>query len=262
MSDVDVYALQPEVERVFRSVRERVRDVYARPPRRADRKEDGTLVTRLDHELDEWLGSELLDLHPQWGLVTEESGEVREGTPTWHLDPLDGTLNFTRRLPLFACQAALMDGTEPLFAAIYDPLHDDFAWAGKDAGAWRNGARLQVARRPLSDAVVCVDIARTGAFVNQPETLARVRKAVFRMRALGCVALNLLTVASGSADAFLGTRRHPSQLHDIAPGVLCVREAGGVATRVDGGDVIADPRSMIAAHDELHAHLVELARGT
>lgn len=255
MTDLDVYALQPEVERVFRGVRDRVRDVYARPPRRADRKEDGTLVTRLDRELDEWLGSELLDLHPDWGLVTEESGEVRAGTPTWHLDPLDGTLNFTRRLPLFVCQAALLDGTDPLFAAIYDPLHDVFAWAGKGAGTWRNGARLAVADRQIGEAVVFVDIARGGSFVTRPETLAELRRSVFRVRALGCVGMNLLSVASGTADAFLGTRRNLSQLHDVAPGVLCVREAGGLATRVDGGDALVEPRSMLAAHPDLHAQL-------
>lgn len=258
MTRVDAESLVPEIERAFRATREVVLEAFRRPEERPSRKEDGTVVTELDHELEGRLSRALLDLDARWGLFGEEGGVLREGSPTWHLDALDGTLNFSRRLPLFVSQAALLDEGEPVLAVIYDPLRDLFAWAAAGAGAWREGERLEVARRPIRDALLLVDIARRGALVQRPELLPRLRRSVFRMRSLGCAGIHLLSVAAGHADAFLGTRESPSPLHDVAPGTLFVREAGGRVTSFDGGSALEDRRSLLAANPDLHAALREL----
>ena len=249
---LDPAALRLALEPTFRGVAGVVRDAFARPPAPTERKADGTVVTRLDHELEARITTALLRLDATWGVIAEESGILREGTPTWYVDALDGSLNFSRRIPLFVCQAVLMDGNTPQFAVIYDPLHDRLAWAAAGAGAWREGQRLRVARRPLEDALLLVDIARSGAFVTNPEAIPKLRRAVLRLRSLGCVGLHFLSVAAGEADAFLGTRRRPSPLHDVGPGTLFVREAGGLVTNLQGEDVIPDRRSILAAHHELH----------
>jgi len=248
----------PELERAFRATRDVVREAFLRPAQKPARKDDGTVVTALDHELEARLAQALLDLDPRWGVVGEEGGVLREGTPTWHLDALDGTLNFSRRLPLFVSQAALVDEGEPVLAVVYDALRDLFAWSARGEGAWREAERLHVARRPASEALLLVDIARRGVLVQRPELLPRIRRHVYRMRSLGCVGIHLVSVAAGEADAFLGSRGGPSPLHDVAPGTLFVREAGGLVTSLDGEDPLADRRSLLAAHPELHRALLEL----
>lgn len=222
---------------------------------RPGRKEDGTVVTDLDHELESRIADALLALDADWGVTGEEGGGLRSGSPTWHLDALDGTLNFSRRIPLFVCQAALVEGHVPLVAVIYDPLRDVFAWAARGRGAWEEGVRLAVGRRPVEDALLLVDIALSGAFVRRPDLLPKLRRNVFRMRSLGCAGLHLLSVAAGRADAFYGARRRPSPLHDVAPGVLFIQEAGGLVTSGDGGPPLEDRRTLLAAHHELHGLL-------
>lgn len=249
---MDARAIRDALEPVLRGLRPTVVEAFSRPRREVHRKLDGTVVTSLDRELERRITDALLDLDPHWGVTAEESGRIRDGRPTWFLDALDGSLNFARRLPLFVSQAVLMDGEQPLFAVLYEPLRDQFAWAAHGEGAWREGQRLHVARRPIEDALLLVDIARTGAFVTHSEMIPRLRRSVYRMRSFGCVGLNFLEVATGAADAFLGTRRTPSPLHDVGPGVLFVREAGGVATNLRGTDAILDRRSFLVAHHELH----------
>ena len=257
---LDVDALLPELERAFRGVRDIAREAFRAPPGRPGRKADGTVVTSLDHALEARLSKTLLALDRDWGVTGEEGGVLREGSPTWHLDALDGTLNFSRRLPMFVCQAALVDGAEPLIGIIYDPLRDVFAWCARGRGAWEEGSRLQVSRRPIEDALLLVDVARSGAFVHRPELLPKLRRNVFRMRSFGCAGLHLLSVAAGRADAFYGARRRPSPLHDVAPGVLFIQEAGGLVTSGDGQPPLEDRRTILAAHHDLHGTLRTLVR--
>jgi myo-inositol-1(or 4)-monophosphatase len=257
---LDVEALVPELERTFRGVRDVARSAFRAAPSRPGRKEDGTVVTALDHELESRLAAALLALDDDWGVVGEEGGTLRAGNPAWHLDALDGTLNFSRRIPLFVCQAALVDGDEPLLAVIYDPLRDVFAWAARDRGAWEEGSRLRVSRRPVEEALLLVDVARSGAFVQRPDLLPKLRRGVFRVRALGCAGLHLLSVAAGRADAFFGSRGRPSPLYDVAPGVLFIQEAGGLVTSGEGGPPLQDRRTLLAAHPDLHAALQTLLR--
>jgi myo-inositol-1(or 4)-monophosphatase len=253
--------LAPAVERAFRAVRGEVEAAFRRAPGPVEMKEGRTVVTDLDRRLEARLAEALLALDPAFGLVGEESGVVRADTPTWHLDPLDGTLNFSRRLPVFGCQAALLEGADPLFAAVYEPLRDDFAWAARGEGAWRQGRAMRVSRRPLADALLLANVSRGGSFVRDPPQFARVRRAVYRLRALGTVALQLRDVADGAAEGFYGSRDAPSPLHDLAPGALLVREAGGIVTDGHGGDPFADRRSLLAAPPHLHGALLGLLEG-
>jgi fructose-1,6-bisphosphatase/inositol monophosphatase family enzyme len=155
----------------------------------------------------------------------------------------------------------LLDGERPVFAAIYEPLQDDFAWAAHGEGAWREGRRMGVADRALEDAVVLLDVSKSGVFARRPDVLPRLRRAVYRVRALGSVGIQLRDVAAGSADAFVGSRANPSPLHDVAPGALLVREAGGIATDLAGGDALRDRRSLVAASPGVHAALCALVGG-
>ncbi|MFV1958429.1 MAG: inositol monophosphatase [Planctomycetota bacterium] len=254
--------LVPGVEAAFRAVRAPILEVFASPPVPVEHKDDGTVVTDLDRRLEERLAEALLALDPAFGLVGEEGGLRREGDPVWHLDPLDGTLNFTRRLPLFAVQTVLVEeGRVPLFAAIYDPLADVFGWAGRGEGAWWGGERLAVSRRGRDRALLVLDLARGGRFVTEEGFLARLRRAVYRARALGCVALDLAAVARAQAEGFVSTRRGRTPVHDFGPGLLFVREAGGLVTTFEGADPFDGCTSLLAAPPAIHADLLEVVGG-
>lgn len=257
---MDVSHLAAPLERALRALRPLVQEVWDAPPGAFERKADRTVVTELDRQLEDRLAEALLALDPTFGFVGEEGGERRPGRPTWYVDPLDGTLNFSRRLPWFAMQAALVDGDQPILAAIYEPLPDDFAWAARGVGAFRQGRPIRVATRPLEDALLFLDLPRRGRLVREPDLLPPLRRAVYRARAVGTIALMLRDVACGAADAFYGSRDSGVALHDLAPGLLLVREAGGVVTDERGGDVWKTRTSLLAAAPETHRALLPLVR--
>ncbi|MGE0192715.1 MAG: inositol monophosphatase family protein [Planctomycetota bacterium] len=256
----DYAALAQPVGAALRALRPIVLEAFAKPPDPERRKDDGSSITALDTALEELLAASLLALDATFGLRSEEAGWMREGRPTWHLDPLDGTANFERRLPLFASQVALMDGVRPLFGAIYDPLADDLTWAAAGAGAWREGRRLRMPDRPLADARVVLDLAEDGLFMDDPDLVRRVRRSCYRVRALGSAAIHFREIASGVLDAYLGGRATPTPLHDLGPGLLLVREAGGRDSDGHGGDPLVRQRVVVAGSPRVHDGLVALLR--
>lgn len=256
MKDYASYA--PTIEAAMRATRPRVLAAYREPAEAAQFKEDGSAVTELDLALERELGGHLMAIDPAFGVYGEESGVLRAGAPTWHLDPLDGTANFQRRLSVFGSQLVLVDGIEPLFAAVYEPLTDEFTWAARGAGTWHEGRRMTMAKREPKDCVVHLDIARAGLFRDAPELITAVRSGCYRARALGSVAVHLRDVATGAADAYLGGRVHASPVHDMAPGVLLVREAGGITSNGRGGDPLIERGVLVAGAAPVHEWLCEL----
>ncbi len=256
MTDFAAYA--PTVEAAMRATRPQVLAAYHEPAGETAFKEDGTAVTDLDVALEQELGAVLMKIDPAFGVYGEESGTLREGSPTWHLDPLDGTANFARRLSVFGSQLVLMDGIEPLFAAIYEPLTDEFTWAAKGAGTWHEGTRVRMRPREPEHCVVHLDIARGGLFRDHPELIARIRRGCYRARALGSVAVHLRDVATSAADAYVGGRVHVSPIHDLGPGALLVREAGGLATDDRRVDALVDRGVLVAGAAPVHDWLCEL----
>ena len=250
--------LAAPVEAAMRATRPQVLAAYRSTPGRTRFKEDGSPVTDLDTALESQLGETLMALDADFGLRGEESGWMREGTTAWHLDPLDGTANFARRIAVFGSQVVLMEGDEPVFAAVYEPLTDVFTWAAAGAGTWHEGERVRVPDREPKHAVVTVDVARSGLFRERPELIATIRSGCYKVRALGSVAVQLRDVAIGASEGFLGGRVSISPIHDLAPGTLLIREAGGIVSDGRGADALLERKRVVAAAPAVHEWLCGL----
>lgn len=210
---------------------------------RVEFKSDRSEVTEHDRAAEGAIAAFLRQRRPYDGFLGEESSDPAapaaasawtasshgSGTPegvTWVVDPIDGTRNFTRGAPLFACSVAAMRGGRPIAGAIYDPLRDQMFSAAQGRGAWRGDARLRVAGPPGAAGAqrpgMIVAIPSSAA----PATAALVQQIIDRhvVRNLGCTTLHLVMVASGQIDAAL---MNNTRLWDIAAGAIIVSEAGG-----------------------------------
>ena len=78
---------------------------------------------------------------------------------------------------------------------------------------------------------------------------------------MGSVAIHMRDVAIGAADAYLGGRRHVTPLHDLGPGTLLIREAGGLVTDESGQDALIERRLTIAGSPQVHGWLTEVVSG-
>ncbi|MBI4580756.1 MAG: inositol monophosphatase [Planctomycetes bacterium] len=201
----------------------------------ATRKADRSLVTDADQAVQDFLMGEIARRFPADAVISEETqaDPDRHALATaarrcWVIDPIDGTRNYVRRVPMFTVSVAVMQEGSPVVAWIYNPMTDHMYSACRGGGAWLNDSRIEAARQPpTGDVFLGLPSGREEPL--PPVAHGWIDRMVFR--ATGSTALNLALVASGSLDAAFAAR---CRLWDMAAGALIVEEAGAVVTDHSG----------------------------
>ena len=221
-------------------------------------KTDSDLVTEYDKRTEDFLVGLIQTHFPEHSIIGEENGH-QAGNPVarWIIDPIDGTTNYAHGLPYFCISVAFVDEEGSKLGVIYDPAHDECFSAERGKGAFLNGQPIHVSQTQEMKRALMV----TGFSHNLDEHVDRnielfqeMNESVRAMRRMGAAALNMANVAAGRMDAYWELLVKP---WDIAAGLLIVREAGGIATRIDGSsDTILEPPCDIlcctpALHDEM-----------
>jgi myo-inositol-1(or 4)-monophosphatase len=221
-------------------------------------------VTETDREIERLLTRRVHERFPADGVFGEEFGpDNAEGQlpagRVWHLDPIDGTLNFALGLPNFCTSMALMDGNDILAACVYSPLLDEGFTATAGAGARLNGEPIRVSDRgQLSEAIISAQLQKGGRFVRNAQLLQAIILRTMKMRRLGTIALEMAYLAAGRYDAMVAGRGRPQQLYDVAPGILLVTEAGGRISDHLGQPYRPYTTDLIATNGLIHAELIAL----
>jgi myo-inositol-1(or 4)-monophosphatase len=222
------------------------------------------LVTEADLGSQKAIQEFLQGRFPSNGFLGEEdaSAKLRPGPdapPTWIVDPLDGTTNYVHDFPLYAVSVGLQVAGELVVGVVYDPSRQEMFSAARGLGAWLGEERLRtsaVAR--LEEALLATGFPPD--MRGQEQALAWWHHFSLRAQSLrrtGSTALNLAYVACGRFDGYWAFDNH---VWDIAGGVVLVREAGGLVTRVDGGELDPYRPESLASNGPLHAALVESMR--
>jgi myo-inositol-1(or 4)-monophosphatase len=170
-------------------------------------------------------------------VITEERGTLEVaggGDATIVVDPIDGSLNAKRDMPLYALSIAVASGPtmRDVEFGFVGAVGETF-WARRGEGAWLDGERLAVAGGELE--VLGVESARPELVAAASERLAAT--GARRLRMIGSIALSLCYVGAMRFDAMLSLRTCRSV--DAAAAQLVVREAGGFVTFPDAGDLDA-----------------------
>jgi myo-inositol-1(or 4)-monophosphatase len=170
--------------------------------------------------------------HPDHGWQSEEAGLRESPSPyRWVIDPLDGTSNYAHGYPHFSVSVALLLHDRSIAGAVYDPMRDECFDTAVGQGVTLNGRPARVSEIATLDRA----LVSTG-FPYTPERRAKVAdltaraiEAVQMLRRSGSAALDLAYVASGRSEAHW---EFYLSLHDVAAGLLLVREAGGYASEM------------------------------
>ena len=223
-------------------------------------KPDRTYVTAADREIERLVRTRLADRFPAHGIVGEEYGdEDRPGEFRWIVDPIDGTANFVRGVPVFALLLAVERDGELQAGVVSAPAMGERWFAARGLGAWAEGGasgagvrrRLAVSRvAALGDAQVvygaATDVQRSGRAPGFTALLGD----VWRDRGFGDF-WGYCLVAEGAAEAMVEA---DLKIWDLAAPALLVEEAGGRITdltgerRLDGGTALATNGLL---HDEV-----------
>ena len=220
------------------------------------------LVTEIDHKSEELLVSRILSAFPDHTIVAEESGLTQGSLQhLWYIDPVDGTSNYSRGLPMFCVSIAYAYQGKMSLAAVYDPLRDECFYAEKGKGAFLNGSPIHVAETSELMASMLVtgfpyDMDQENNNVDNFITM--VRKA-HTVRRLGSAVLDQAYVAMGRLDDYWEAG---VSAWDIAAGTLLIEEAGGLVTRINGDpDYMKPPYDILAANPVLHRKMLAELKG-
>lgn len=221
------------------------------------------LVSEADHRSEEAIVSLLRRRFPDHAILSEEVGQLaasKGSAVEWIIDPLDGTTNFVRGLPLYAVAIACRVRGRLEVGVVHDPEGDNQFWGSRGGGSWWNSRRMAVSSRPtLQGAFLATGFPlRSRGVLDLSLPVYREAFAQARaMRRIGAAALDLAYTAAGVYDGFFEIGLSP---WDVAAGALLVAEAGGVVTDLAGGDRYLETGHVLAAGSALHQELCELAQ--
>ena len=219
-------------------------------------KSDLSPVTQADREAEAAIVEVLTRTCPEYGILGEEYGSVGDQQVRWIVDPIDGTRNFVRRIPIWATLIALEERGEITVGVIHVPATGELYTARRGAGAWRNGERISVSDIGGIDEAFFIH-AGLGLVRQQGwwEGFARLIDATDRQRGFGDF-MGYTMVAEGKAEIYAELDLKP---WDLAAPRIVVEEAGGRFTDFDGRPTIY-AGTAIATNGRMHDAALALLR--
>jgi len=187
-------------------------------------------LTLADLESDRVIGEHLRAAFPKDAILSEETVDDPSrlaNDRVWIVDPVDGTKEFTKRIPEFGVSIALTVRGEPVVGVILNPAAGCAVWASQGDGTFRDGTRVRVSEKArLEDAVVIA--SRTEISRDQ---FAPYDGWFAELRPVGSIAWKLACIASGEGDLNISVA--PKNEWDVCAGDVLVREAGGIYVGFD-----------------------------
>lgn len=215
---------------------------------RVETKADLTPVTDADRAVERALRERIAAVRPDDTVLGEEEGD-EGGAVRWIVDPIDGTKNFSRGLPVWATLIALERDGFVVCGVVSAPALGHRWWAARGEGAWRDGERIAVSG--------IATLADAAASCSEGADLALLESRVWHARGIGDFWQHVL-VAEGALDAVVDSRL---AIWDYAAVALVVEEAGGRSGAPDG----AAPRpneQLVSTNGLVHDELLALLHGS
>ena len=220
-------------------------------------KAPGDFVTSADKRTEKILINELQKAHPDYGIVTEESGIINKENVNnrWIIDPIDGTFNFLNGVPQFAISVAYEENKEIICGVILNPITNEMFCAEKGSGAYLNNSRIRVSmKKRLEDALLV-----TGG----PKQTSKIKEKIFseyikisnnssNVRKFGSAALDMAYVACGRFDGYW---QREINLWDVAAGIVLVKEAGGFVDFFEEDTMSSLKKNILATNSSIHDEL-------
>lgn len=225
-----------------------------------EHKDDDQLVTEVDKACERLIVEGIVANYPDHDIIAEEgTGERRDSTFTWHIDPLDGTTNYAHRFPFFGVSIGLEKRGELVMGTVYDPNRDELFAAEKGCGATLNEAPIHVSSvNRLKDALLATGFAyvdRSGSRVDNVDYFEAFLKTGRAVRRPGSASIDLAYVACGRLEGFWELNLKP---WDMAAGALIIEEAGGKVTSFDGSRFDLYGTSILASNSLIHEHMMAI----
>jgi myo-inositol-1(or 4)-monophosphatase len=218
------------------------------------------LVTEYDHRAEEAILTFVKQNVPDSHFLAEESGATgKDAKYLWIVDPLDGTVNFAHRIPIFCVSIAVETKGKVVCGVIFHPITHELFAAEAGKGAFLNGEPIRVSEQPTFEGTILA----TGFPYNLHENpfhcidhFVDILRCGIPIRRLGSAAIDLAYTAAGRIGGFFEVGLSP---WDCAAGKLIVEEAGGKVTGWDGAPFdLRSKAPILATNGKIHSALSEI----
>lgn len=221
-------------------------------------KNEYDILAEADLAAEKIILSAIKENFPDHAILSEEAGEIPSNSPyLWLVDPLDGTINFSRKRDEYCISIALEFKGELILGIIYQPQKDRLYVAEKNKGAFFNGQPIRV-----SENKEIISMFFGSGTSPKPEfrkkafrLLATICNDVRAVRIMGSAALELMNVAIGTLDVFYHIRY---SYFDYAAGALLIEEAGGKVTDFAGQKIGRDSKDIVATNGKIHDEILDI----
>ncbi|MCY9785607.1 histidinol-phosphatase [Nocardiopsis sp. EMB25] len=218
-----------------------------------DTKPDLTPVTESDRLVEETLRGVLSRARPRDAVVGEEYGKTGNSNRVWVIDPIDGTKNYVRGVPVWATLVALLEGDRPVVGLVSAPALHRRWWASKGGGTWTGRGLAKATRCHVSKVSELADASFSYSSLSGWEerglldSFLGLTRSVWRTRAYGDFWSHVM-VAEGVVDV---AAEPELSLWDAAPLPIILEEAGGRATNLRG-EGFEDGGPLVCSNGLLH----------
>ncbi|HMF77291.1 MAG TPA: inositol monophosphatase family protein [Bryobacteraceae bacterium] len=222
----------------------------------AETKSDESPVTAADRACEKLIVEGIARAFPDDGILGEEGANQKgRNGRKWIIDPIDGTRDYVRGIPLWAVLIGLEQDGQVVVGAAHSPQQQLLAWAGKGSGAWVNGVQAHVST--ISDpgqAVLSFNGFHKPSVIMTPRLLPWVQR-FWAVRGLGG-AVDAIFLAQGRTDVWMEPSAHP---WDFAALKILIEEAGGRFASLSGENTIYGGDAY-ACNPGLEPYILELLR--
>jgi len=225
---------------------------------RVETKPDLTPVSDADRAVEEAIRNTLRRARPRDAIVGEEYGGAGYGARSWIIDPIDGTKNFVRGVPVWATLIALVEHGRIVVGVVSAPALGRRWWAAQGGGAWTGRSLAKATRCQVSSVGRLGDASLSFSDLEEWEKQGRLdaflglTREVWRTRAYGDFWSHML-VAEGAVDISAEPELSP---WDMAALTVIIEEAGGTCTGLDGTSPL-ESGSLVCTNGLLHGEVLK-----
>lgn len=221
------------------------------------------VLTIADTTSEKMIMEGIMKIFPNDDIIAEESGENlnKNSEYTWVIDPLDGTMNFSRGIPTYGVSVGYMKNGKPEGGAIYIPVTDELYVCEREKGAFCNDQKIHVSETSLLEKSLTT-LGFNNRYPEMVDYFSDIHKITMKNMAnaekLFCTVISFCYVASGKTEAHMELYCY---LWDICVGSLLVEEAGGRVSGINGEKLDfskIDKQVIIATNKNIYKDYVEL----
>lgn len=223
-------------------------------PERMKIREKGhlDLVTAADHAVEDLLRKRISGFDPKSAILGEEAGLAGGAGATWILDPIDGTVNYSRGMPDWAISIAFYDGRELACGVIHAPALGLTAHATRGGAAFINGVAVRMDGATAQAPIVSLGYSPRSSLSDYLSRIEKLLAEGVEHRRHGAATIGLLGVLAGWFDAYFEPRLN---VWDAAAGLVLIEAAGGVVRHDPMKQFLKGP-SDVFVHNGMGANVI------